>query len=194
MRRLRFRDFQIVLVNTRRHDGLFDHWSAYWRNMAFNRRRTRLHAPPGFLAAPPRAGGLSTRLTRAELSCWCHLMSSDDVISPRQQPHKLVHVSPSPRQRHVIGWHQRLHCSTRDLTRNRLGPVSVDFDPRLVDFDFDFLRWPLTKSQNFWHGLSCSVFRVDSNFELRFFIWSPKIGQLAHSSLWFLQRHSSWHL
>ena len=70
-------------------------------------------------------------------------------------------------------------------TRNWPGPVSVDFDPRPVDFDF--LRWPLTKSQNFRQGLSCSVFRVDSNFELHFFIWSSKIGQLAHSSLWFLQ-------
>ena len=28
-RHLRFPDFQIVLVNTRRHDGLFDHRSAY---------------------------------------------------------------------------------------------------------------------------------------------------------------------
>ena len=36
------------------------------------------------------------------------LMSSNDVISPRHQPRKHVHVSkshvsPSPRQRHVIG-------------------------------------------------------------------------------------------
>ena len=31
------------------------------------------------------------------------LTSHDDVITPRQQPRKLVHVSPSPRQRHIIG-------------------------------------------------------------------------------------------
>ena len=70
--------------------------------------------------------------------------------------------------------------------------LTIDFDPGPVDFDF--LHWPLTKSQNFRHGLSCSVFRVDSNFELCFFVWNSKIGQLAHSSLWFLQRHYSWHL
>ena len=70
--------------------------------------------------------------------------------------------------------------------------LTVDFDPGPVDFDF--LRWPLTKSQNFWQCLSYSVFRVNSNFELRFFVWNSKIDQLAHSSLWFLQRHYSWHL
>ena len=114
------------------------------------------------------------------------LLMSSDVTGWRQQPRKQVHVSPSPCQRHVIGWRHRLYCSTRDPTRNRPGPVSVDFDLGPVDFDFDFLRWPLTKSQNFRQGLSCSVFRVDSNFELCFFSWSSKIGQLAHSSLWFL--------
>ena len=31
------------------------------------------------------------------------LVSYDDVITPRQQPCKHVHVSPTPRQRHVIG-------------------------------------------------------------------------------------------
>ena len=154
---------------------------------------------------PPRttwiSGYSSTRrwtctlLPRAEISCWCHMTSPNDVISPRQQPRKHVHVSPSPRQRHVIGWRQRIYCSTRDPTRkpeNRPEPVSVDFDLGLVDFDF--LRWPLTKSQNFRQSLSCSVFCIDFNFGLRFFIWNSKIGQLAHSSLWFLQRLYSWHL
>ena len=70
--------------------------------------------------------------------------------------------------------------------------LTIDFDPWPVDFDF--LRWPLTKSQNFQQGLSCLVFRVDSNFLLCFFVWSSKIGQLAHSSLWFLQRLYLWHL
>ena len=53
------------------------------------------------------------------------------------------------------------------------GPVSVDFDTGPVDFDF--LHWPLTKSQNFRQDLSCSVFRVDSNFGLRFSIWNSKL-------------------
>ena len=35
--------------------------------------------------------------------------------------------------------------------------LTVDFDPGPVDFDF--LRWPLTKSQNFRQGFSCSIFR-----------------------------------
>ena len=29
--------------------------------------------------------------------CWCHLTSPDDVITPRQQPCKHIHISPSPR-------------------------------------------------------------------------------------------------
>ena len=52
------------------------------------------------------------------------------------------------------------------------------------------LRWPLTKSQNFRKGLSCSIFCIDFDFGLCFFIWNSEISQLAHSSLWFLQRHS----
>ena len=124
-------------------------------------------------------------------------MSPDDIITPRQQPRKHVHVSSSPRQRHLIRMSQRL-CSP---IRNRPGKpetdldhVSIDFDPGPIDFDLWLLRWPLTKSQNFWNGLSCSVFHVDSNFGLCFFIWNFEIGQLACSSLWFLQRHFSRHL
>ena len=45
------------------------------------------------------------------------LMSSGDIVTPRQQPCKHLHISLSPRQRHVIGWCQRLYYSTRDLTR-----------------------------------------------------------------------------
>ena len=122
------------------------------------------------------------------------LLMSYDIITPRQQPCKHLHISPSPCQWHVIGWRHWLCCSTCDLTqtRNRPGPVSVDYD--LGPVDFDFLRWPLTKSQNFQHGLSSSVFRVDFNFGFCFFIWNSEIRQLAHSSLWFLQRHYSRHL
>ena len=60
-RHLRFPDFQIMFVHTRRHGGLVDHRSAYWRNMAFNRCRTRhlnfwllLHAPVNMHAPPMR--------------------------------------------------------------------------------------------------------------------------------------------
>ena len=42
----------------------------------------------------------TTRLLRAEEFM---LMSSGDVITPSQQPCKHLHISPSPRQRHVIG-------------------------------------------------------------------------------------------
>ena len=75
--------------------------------------------------------------------CWCHLTSPDDVITQRHQPCKHVHVSPSPRQCHVIRMSQRLCSPIRDRPEKpRTDPdhVSDDFDPRLVDFDFDFLR------------------------------------------------------
>ena len=63
-----------------------------------------LHAPPRFLAFPLRAGEQCTLLPCTKNCCWCHLTSPDDVIIPRQQPCKHIHISPSPRQRHVIGW------------------------------------------------------------------------------------------
>ena len=187
-RRLRFPDFQIVFVHTRRHDGLVDHRSAYWRNMAFNRCCMRLHAPTGFLAAPPRASEHCTLLSCADSTAdviWRHMMTSSLHVSS--------HASTSTSAtRHRMTSADLLLDSWPDLeTRNQPGPISVNFDPGPVDFDF--LCWPLTKSQNFRQGLSCSVFRIDSNFGLFFFIWNPKIGQLAHSSLWFLQRHSSRH-
>ena len=49
-------DFQIVFVHTRRHDGLLVHRFTWPENLVVKRCRTRLHAPPGFLTSPPRAG------------------------------------------------------------------------------------------------------------------------------------------
>ena len=98
------------------------------------------------------------------------------------------HVSSvaSSAPRHLANrWPSRLDPDHSDLTREHW----LLTWPRSVDFDF--LRWHLTKSQNFRQDLSCSVFHVDSNFGLRFFIWSSEIGQLAYYSLWFIQRHSS---
>ena len=103
--------------NTRRPIGHVDHRSAYGRNMAYNRCCTCLHVPPGFLASPPCADEHRTLQPCDENCCWCHMTSLDDVITLRQQPCKHLHVSPSPRQRHVIWWHHRLCCSTRDSTR-----------------------------------------------------------------------------
>ena len=69
---------------------------------------------------------------------WCHLTSPDDVITPRQQPRKHVHVNLSPRQRHVIRMSQRL-CSLICEWPGKLkidpDHVSVDFDPGQVNFD-----------------------------------------------------------
>ena len=70
---------------TRRPEGLHVHRSTWPENLAVIRRCTRLNAPPGFQASPSRAGGLSTRLPRAETLL---LTSHDDVITPRQQPRK----------------------------------------------------------------------------------------------------------
>ena len=173
--------------HTRLPIGHVDHQFAYGRNMAYNRCCTCLHAPPRFLASPPRASEHRTLQPGAENCCWCHLTSPDDVITPRHQPCKHLYINPSPRQRHVIGWCQRLYCLTRNPTR-KPGTDSDQYPLTLTlnQLTLTFLRWPLTKSQNFQKSLSCSVFHVDSNFRLCFFIWSSKIGQLAHSSLWFL--------
>ena len=84
-RRLRFLTSKLSSWSTHRPDGLVDHRSTSLENLVVIRRRTRPHAPPGFPASPSRAGGLSTRLPRAETLL---LKSHDDVISPRQQPRK----------------------------------------------------------------------------------------------------------
>ena len=127
--------------------------------MAFNRCCTCLHTPPRFLTFPPRAGEQCTLLPRAENCCWCHLTSPDDVITPCQQSCKHIHISPSPRQRHIIGWWQQLYCSTCDPTQIP-GTDSNQYPLTLIldQLTLTFLRWPLTKSQNFRQGLSCSVF------------------------------------
>ena len=144
-RRRRFSTPMLDLSYTRRQYGLVVHRSTWPENLVVIRRCMRHHAPPGFLASHSRAGGLIMHLPRAEMCCWCHLTSLDDVITPRQQPHKHVHVSPSPRHRTSAA--PLFNPWVDSETRNRPGPISVDFDPGPVDFNF--LHWPLIKSQNF---------------------------------------------
>ena len=103
-RRLRFLTSRLSFRYTCRPDSLLVHRSTEPETPALIWPYTRPHAPLGFLASPSRAGGLSMRLPRAEICYWCHLTSLDDVITLRQQPRKHVHISLSPRQRHVIGW------------------------------------------------------------------------------------------
>ena len=148
MRRLRFLTSRSSYWYTRRPEGLLVHRSTEPEIPTLIRPYTCPHAPLGFLASPSRAGGLSTRLPRAEICCWCHLTSSDDVITPRQQPRKHVHVSPSPRQRHVIGWRQRVYCSTRDPTRKPgtnldQYPLTLTLDQLTLTFCVDL--WPKVK-------------------------------------------------
>ena len=158
-RRRRFLALSSDLGHTRPDDGLVVPWSTSPENLVLIRHHTRhlgFHTPKN--------------------SCWCHLTSPDDVIK---------HASPSPRLRHVIGWHQRLCCPIRDPTRT-MYPLTLTWTSWLWLWLF-----ALTFDQN--SKFPYSVFRVNSNFGLRFFIWNSKIGQLAHSSLWFLQRHCSWY-
>ena len=99
-RRCRFSTPRLDLSQTRHQEGLVVHRSTWPENLVIIRRRTRLHAPPGFLASPSRVGGLSTCLPRAETLL---LTSPDDVINTRQPPRKHVHISKSHvNPRHVI--------------------------------------------------------------------------------------------
>ena len=82
---LRFLTSRSSSWSTRRPDGLVVHRSTSPENPVLIRSRTHLHAPPGFPASPSCVGGLSTCLPRAETLL---LTSLDDVITPRQQPHK----------------------------------------------------------------------------------------------------------
>ena len=146
-------------------------WWSYKLTRTHTRRRVFVSSP----RIETRRHAPSTRQrTDADVIRWHHHSTS------------ACHARPRPRQRMCCPI-----CYPTQKLRTDPNHASVDFNPGLVDFDF--LRWPLTISQNFQKGLSCSFFRVDSNFGLRFFIWSSEIGQLAHS-LWFLQRHFSRHL
>ena len=75
MHRLRFLTSRSSSWSTYRPDGLVVHRSTWPENLVVIRRRTRLHVPPGFLASPSRAGGLSTCLPHAETL----LRTSSDV-------------------------------------------------------------------------------------------------------------------
>ena len=148
MHRLRFLTSRSSSWYTRRPNGLLVHRSTELETPALIWPYTCLHAPPGFLASPSRTSGLSTHLPRVEICCWCHLTSPDDVITPRRQPHKHVHVNPSPRQRHVIGWRHRLYCSTRDPTRKPgtdpvQYPLTLTLDQLTLTFFVDL--WPKVK-------------------------------------------------
>ena len=146
--RLRFLTSRSSSWYTRRPKGLHVHRSSELETPALIRPYTRPHAPLGFLASPSRAGRLSTRLPHTEIICWCHLTSPDDIINPRHQPRKHVHVSPSPRHRHVIGWRQWLHCSTCDPTQKPETdpdqyPLTLTLDQLTLTFCVDL--WPKVK-------------------------------------------------
>ena len=65
--------------------GLVIRWSIMHKNLVLIRECTRSHVPLGFLPSVPCTCNRSTRHPYAEE----HLLtSSDDVITPRQQPHK----------------------------------------------------------------------------------------------------------
>ena len=69
--RLRFLTSRSSSWSTRRPDGLVVHRSTWPENLVV----MTSHAPPGFLASPSRACGLSTRLPRVETL----LLTSSDV-------------------------------------------------------------------------------------------------------------------
>ena len=117
MRRRRFSTPSLDLSHMRRQDGLVVHRSTWPENLVVIRRYTLPQAPSGYLSRHHAPVHATTRLLRAEEFM---LMSLGDVITPSQQPCKHLHISPSPRQRHVIGWRQRLCCSTRDPTRTSI--------------------------------------------------------------------------
>ena len=64
-RRLRFLTSRSSSWYTHRPNGLVIHRSTWPENLVVIRRCTRLHAPPGSMASPSRAGGLSMRRNTA---------------------------------------------------------------------------------------------------------------------------------
>ena len=112
-RRRKFSTPSLDLSHMRYQDGLVVHWSTWPENLVVIRCYTLPHTQSGYLSCHHAPIHATTRLLRAKEFM---LMSSGDVITPSQQPCKHLHISLSLRQRHVIGWHQWLCCSTRDPT------------------------------------------------------------------------------
>ena len=92
------------------------------------------------------------------------MTSPDDVITPRQQPCKHVHVSPSPHQRHVIGWRQRICCSTR---KPRTNP-----DQYPLTLTLDQLTLTLTFALTFDQKSKFPTGLILLNFSRRFQFWA----------------------
>ena len=162
--------------------------------------QTILHTPSWatlFLASPPRAitqcHAPPMRLRILIMSCWRHYAMSVTCKHATSSVTQAPSLS-APRHRMTSASLQPIY----DLTQKpRIDPnyithwlcLTVDFTRSLTLT----LCWPLTKSQIFQKGLSYLIFHVVSDFGHHFFIWSSEIGQLAYSSLWFLQRYSSRH-
>ena len=91
----------------------------------------------------------------------------------------------------LVGWlHTLIELTWPRYPRYDLWLHCFDCCPLTVDLMcwLWLLRWFLTRHQNFQKGLSCrSIFHIDFDFRLCFFIWSSKIVLLANLSLWFLQ-------
>ena len=142
-----------------------------WVSVSSPRVETRRHTPS------------TRRRTDADVIRWHH--------------HSMLtcHARLRPRQRHIIGWHQgsvaRSMTQLGNLEPTRtMYPLTLSLDQLTLTFCVDL--WPKVKI--FEMAYLAQFFCIDSNFRLCFFIWNSEIGQLAHSSLWFLQRHSSRHL
>ena len=97
-RRRRFSTPSLDLSHTRRQDGLVVHRSTWPENLVVIRPCTCHHAPPGFLAAPPRAGEHCSLLPCADTAAdviWHHMMMSSLHVSSHAitSTSALVHVS-----------------------------------------------------------------------------------------------------
>ena len=96
-RRHRFSTPSLDLSHTRHQDSLAVHRSTWPENLVVIRRCTCHHAPPGFLASPPRTGEHCTLLPRADTTSdviWRHQMASSLHVSSHASTSTsaLVHV------------------------------------------------------------------------------------------------------
>ena len=105
---------------------------------------------------------------------------------------------------HAMRWHTRLMLWRHGWCHTPLGLTWIDLEtwpgPKRLQKKLNKKKkknfeqvelWLWSKSQNFQKGLFHSVFRVHSDFEARFFIWSSEIVQTVQFlKNWLL--HKSW--
>ena len=139
---------------------------------AFNCQTTGIERQNGQSWAKPNQERPKTASHAPPRASWSFcLMSTCRHASPRASTRRLYlpRASRAPHASVTRTYTPHAPAAASLPATSALGDVTLPRQPLTIDSD----RWPLTLTivKNFQPDLFCLVFRVDSDFELRFCIW-----------------------